>query len=145
MIFVTMVVCEHIKSHYHEQLDIIGTSLMSTSEIFTQALLNNGYKVYVADQTKDIYKNTTYFYVVKGNNICYVEAEYFSGLKFSSVYMGGRSQGSGAVVYKEVIKPTLKHIDNSFNKSYGKVEYWKSWEQYTERNKQFNPYVEVRL
>ena len=36
-------------------------------------------------------------------------------------------------------------FDNSFNKSYGEVEYWKNWEQYTERNKQFNPYVGVEL
>jgi hypothetical protein len=106
---------------------------------YLKELLTNKYKVYINNDNNNI----SYAYIVKNNNIAYIQLSNFFGLSFSSSYKPSKNNGTGARMFNEITKPTLNHIDRTFNHSFGKVEFWKDWEEF--QKKAYFKYLEVIL
>lgn len=96
---------------------------------FVAELKQNGFKVYVVDDNKPI----TFINFEKGFNVGYVQDDYFGGLNFSSVHKPSQGNGTGFQIHKEIIKPTIQHALDCFDKPYwakGNILKWKSFDEY---------------
>jgi hypothetical protein len=104
---------------------------------YIKTLKDAGFKVYTSDN-KEI---PTYCYFVKDDKIGYVQDDYFGGLSFSTVHMGGKEFGTGfGLTERGIVEPTLKDAYSCFilapNWAKGNISIikkYKSWEDYTAR------------
>ena len=82
---------------------------------YAEKLLINGFRVFVS--AKEFFPNQkkTYYYVVKDNNIGYVQLDYFGGLDFSTVNKPSKNHGTGYRINEEGhYKPTIKDAEDTF-------------------------------
>ena len=96
---------------------------------FAKELKQNGFDVYLPI----VNHGHTWCHFVKDNNIGYVEYGRF-GWNFATVHKPSKQNGTGFSVYRDDCDPTIKKAMYCFCvcpwQNHGKVEKYKSWEDY---------------